>query len=254
MATWSRTIGGGEDYFLDFFIGATTTAGGAVVRAIAAASHAEIEDPADVNSLDLAIGVTPEAVTYNATPTTEPAVKGFTIENMARVMCSPHAIWRFPASGGTASGTVLQPSTATPANILSNDNADTGTPDLVTDAAVGTIDMVGGLLKGRTGNNTGAIRRISVHSDNTSTTAGIDFINDIAAGDTFIRVPWSRAVVEMEMTTDFVEANAIEQTADGNASVGVVHVHIDEQNDTAYVEVVFADHWLKPIAAGADLS
>jgi hypothetical protein len=250
----------GVHFPLSFFVSEAITAGQVLCRTITAAAAGEVIDPASVNAITLGIGCAMNAVGYDATPSVDPrygAEPSTTLlatggpENIVRIMVGASAVWRMPMSGGTASGTALQPSTATPANILTQDAAST---TVITDTAVGTIEMIGGLIKGRTGNNKGSIRRISAHADNTSTTVTIAFINSAAVGDTFIRVPWSHAVVEMEMTTDFVEANAIEQTADHGGPVAVINVHIDEERDTGYLDVCFVDNWLSPVAVGADLS
>lgn len=251
MGSWIKTMDGGEGFKLDFFISEAITAGQVLVRTPTAAVAGEVADPASVNALTLAVGCADVDVTYNAAPTQEPNVAGFNVENLVRIVANPLSVWRFNMAGGTAAGTVLQPSTATPANILSQDAAST---TVITDGAVGTASMVGGLIKGRSGANGGAIRRLSAHTNGTSTAVIVAFQNSVAVGDTMIRVPWSRAVVEMELTTNFVEANAIEATAAQGGPVAVVGVHIDEENDTGYVDVVFADNWLSPVAVGADLS
>jgi len=120
----------------------------------------------------------------------------------------------------------------------------------VTDTAVGTVSMAGGLLKGRTGANAGAMRKITAHSNNTSTTVGMGFVNALGVGDTFIRLPWSRAVPVVSLTTNFVEANAIEATNTGS-DLRVVNVKIDELNDQAWVDVILGMAFYNPQAAAA---
>lgn len=248
MATWTRTLDGGEGYFLDFFVKEAITAGQVLMieATHTTTEHGEVDDPADVNTLSNIVGCAANAVSYSATPTQNPTALPHSPENLVRIVVNPLSIWRFPVAGGTAANTALQPSSATPANILVNDTADLSTPDLVTDTAVGTISMVGGLLKGRTGNNKGAIRKINAHTNSVSTGVGVDFVNGIAVGDSFIRLPYSRAQLEIELTTDFTQVNGIETFADQDGTAAIVNVIIDEERDLAWVDVVFRDHYLLP--------
>lgn len=252
MGVATRTLDGGDFYHQEFFVAEAITAAQALVREATATNVGEVADPGSATAAADFIGCATSAVSFNATPTVEPNypknLSSYTLENLVRVLVNPLTIWRFPISGGATAGTALQPASATPANILSNDTLDASGPDTITDGAVGTVNMAGGLIKGRTGGNAGSIRKANAHTDNTSTVVGIDFLAAIAVGDTFIRVPYSRHVINMQFTTNFVEANGIIATGTG-AAFAVVGVEIDEANDRANVLVVSRDHMMSPESA-----
>lgn len=241
------TLVGAKDFGLDYLPSAAVIAGQLLVRVVTQTDTGEVRDPASTTSILDVAGIAAEAATYNTTPTAEP--NNITQANLVRVLCNPFAIYRFKIAGGTTSGTALQPSTATPANVLVNDTADNSAPyTVITDTAVGTIDMTGGIIKGRTGNNVGGMRKMTVNTANTSATVGIGFLNSIAAGDSFIRVPFSRASTQLTLTTDYTEANGIVAFANGG-TFRVVNVIINEQLDVAYVDVISADHLFNPESA-----
>lgn len=251
MAVAVRCLTGGTGFLMDFFVSAAVVAGQALVIETTASNMGEVMNPGSVTSAADMVGIAQEAATSNGSLTVDPRydlggkllnVAAGGLENLVRVEVDPFMVYRFPIAGGATAGTALAPATATPANILSNDTADTSAPyGLITDTAVGTISMVGGLVKGRTGNNVGQIRLLTAHSNSTSTTTAMSFVNTIAAGDTFIRVPYSRRGQAMQFTTNFVEANGVIATGTG-AAFAVVAVHIDEQLGVAYVDVVSRDH------------
>ena len=247
MATVESSLLAGHGYMADFFVPAAVVAGQVLIREATATDVGEVADPATTTSAIAMVGVAQNAATFDATPSADPRYDlggnllfvANSLENLVRVEINPFAVYRFPIAGGTAAGTVLQPSTATPANILAQDTA---SASVITETAVGTINMAGGLIKGRTGNNVGQIRKLNAHSNSVSTTAGIAFLNTDVVGDTYIRVPYSRMVAALQMTTNFVEANGIIATGTG-ALFRVVRVFIDEQNDVASVHVVHAGHF-----------
>ena len=164
---------------------------------------------------------------------------------MIRTIPNPFAVWKFRISGTATAGAAL--ATATPAQILSNDTASAG-GTLITDTAVGTINMEGGLIKGRTGANAGSVRKIAAHSDNTSTTVTVPFPNAIAVDHTFIRVPWSRGGVGVQMVATTIDE------ADGAIASGtgipfnVEEVIIDEENSEAWVLGCFRTHFFNALA------
>ena len=162
-----------------------------------------------------------------------------------RLIVNPQSIWRFPISGAITQGTALVATTTTPAHILTQDTASL---TVIADTAVGTISMAGGLIKGKTGANAGAIRKISSHSNNTSCTVTIGFVNSVAVGDTLIRVPYSRHVANISLTTDRAQANGILATGTGLV-MSVVNVIIDEVNNLAYVDAVARDAFFNPESA-----
>lgn len=241
MGAMVGTLVGSKDFGLDFLLNAAVVAGQVLTRVVTQSGTGEVKDPASTTSVIDMVGIADAAATYNTSPTAEPS--NITQVNLVRVLCNPFGIVRFQIMGGTTDGTALAPSTATPANILSNDTADTAAPyATITDTAVGTIDMVGGIVKGRTGNNVGAIRKLITHTNNVSTVVGIGFVNTLAVGDTFIRVPFSRASDNLTLTSNFVNANGIVAFANSGAAFRVVRVIIDEQRDLAWVDAVSADH------------
>jgi hypothetical protein len=252
MGTAIRTLDGGNDYYLDFMVKETIAAAQALVREATATAIGEVADPASTTAAADFIGCAAHAVTFNATPTVDvnyPRIlSNYSLENLVRVLVNPMTIWRFPISGGATAGTALQPSTATPANILVNDTADASGPDLITDTAVGTVNMEGGLIKGRTGNNAQSIRKQNAHTNSTSVAVGVDFLYAIEVGASFIRVPYSRHIINAQFTSDFTEMNGIIATGTG-APFAVVNVHIDEQRDQAWVDVVSRDHFYSPESA-----
>ena len=259
MANCVGSLVGSKGYLMEFFCTAAVVVGQVLVRDPTGSSAGEVADPAGTGSGGLSdivdmVGVAQDAATVDTTPAQEPGrgING-ALENLVRVEVNPFAIYRFRISGSATSGTVLVVATSTPAHILSNDTADTTAPfGLVTDTAVGTISMVGGLLKGRTGNNVGAFRKITAHSNSVSTTVATGFINALAAGNTFIRVPYSRQCTGMQLTTDFTEANGIiAAMVAAPGTLGpwrIVAVDIDEQRDMAYVDAVSVDHYYSPTA------
>lgn len=268
MATTAGSLVGEKGFLADFFVSAAVVAGQVLVREATASNTGEVADPVGTGVGGLAdvvdmVGVAQDAATLDTTPATDPRydyggrmlqVAAGGLENLVRVEINPFAIYQFPISGAAAAGTVLVVTTTTPAHILTNDTADNTAPfGLITETAVGTVSMVGGLIKGRTGNNAGAIRKMTSQVNSTSVTVAMGFINAIALNDTFIRVPYSREVTGMQMTTNFVEANGI--IAAMTAAPGtlgpwrVVAVHIDEVRDVAYVDCICLDHMFNPLSA-----
>jgi hypothetical protein len=256
MATVAGSLIGGHGYIADFFVSAAIVAGQVVNREPTATDDGEVQSPTGVTSALDCVGIAQNAATSDTTPATDPRYDlggnllfvANSLENLVRVEINPFAIYRFPISGSATAGTALVVTTTTPAHILTNDTAGVAGAGLITDTATGTINMEGGLVKGRTGNNVGQIRKIDAQVNDVSTTAGIGFVNAMAVGDTFIRVPFSRMIAVMEMTTNFVEANGIQNTGTG-ANFRIVAVHIDEQRDVAFVDVVASDHWYNPESA-----
>lgn len=263
MAYVVGSLVGEKTFLMDFFVSAAVVVGQVLVRETTGANRGEVADPVSTGATGLAdivdmVGVAQDAATSVASPTVEPGrllqVAAGGLENLVRVVANPFAIYRFQISGGATVNTALAPATSTPANILSNDTLDNTAPfGLITDTAVGTISMVGGLLKGRTGNNNGSIRKITAHTNNVSTTVGMGFLNSIAVSDTYIRVPYSRESTGMQMTTDFTQANGvIAAMIAAPGTLGpwrVVEVIIDEVRDLAWVDVISLDHLYAPASA-----
>ena len=234
------TLGGAGGFvYSDYKIDATTVAGALGIRSTATNSAGEVVDATTTAALN-ALGIYSEAVTYTATPT---GPLGATPEGIVRIITHPFTIIEWEIAG-TAAGAAL--ATASPANILVEESGDT-TNDTVTDNAVGTIDMSGGLIKGRRGINAGQIRRISAHTNDASTEVEVDFVNDIAVGDSFIRVPFSKAGVAVQLTTDLTEANGVIPPADGIPMM-IYDVIISEERDIAWVYGVLRTHYYNSLA------
>lgn len=244
MASIVGDLVGAKNFFMDFFVSAAVVAGQLLEIEDTVSDTGEVGDPTTTSLID-GVGVSSEAVVHDTTPEThEPgSLSRYSLENVARVLINPFQIIRLQILGG-ATATAL--ATTSPANIITNTVADAAAPyGLVSAAEVGTIDMSGGLIKGRTGNNAGAIRKMTTFSSGVSQTIAMGFLNAIAAGDTFIRVPYSRAVGNVQLTTNLVNANGIIATGTG-CVLRVTNVKVDEQRDLAWVDCVMPDHWYNP--------
>jgi hypothetical protein len=263
MARAVGSIVGSKDFLMDFFASAAVVSSQLLVIEPTTTQPGEVHNPAGTGSggvtdtLDV-IGTSTDAATVNTSPTREPGallvVAAGGMENLVQIEANPFAILRFKVSGGAAAGTAL--AAGNPANIITITTADTAPPYATLTCAgttgnVGTIDMIGGLVKGRRGNNVGSIRKLTGHVNSTSETVTTGFLNPIAVGDSYIRLPYSRMITKCQMTTDFTEMNGLIScnNAGAVASLGalrVVNVIIDEVNDIAWVDVVAVDHYLNP--------
>lgn len=220
-------------------ISATVVAGQVVMWATASGT-ALVGDPTSTTSCADAVGFCMEAGTYSTTQATA-GVEVMTV-------CEPYCILQANACGGTASTTAL--GTTSPANILTNTSASAG-GTVVTAAEVGTIDMTGGFMIGLTGANRGAKRIITSDTNNTSATVTVPFTNAIAVGDTFVRLPWSFGTKFVQLTDDFLEANAIIASGTGIAT-RVWDAFLTDDHRTAPVAAVqflLGDHIFNPLAA-----
>jgi hypothetical protein len=236
MGSVVKVLGGEGGLFTqDWKIDADTIAGSVAIRSTATNSAGEVVD-SSTTSFTNAIGVYEDTVTYTAAPTlTSP-------EGVVRVITHPFAISRWQLSGTAANGPLA---TTAPANVLTNTVAD-ATKLIVTAAEVGTVSFVGGLLKGRSGANMGQTRRIITHNNNADTRAEVAFRNTIGVGDTFIRVPYSKAVIAGTLTTELTRFRADLAIAGG--AINTYAVVIDEVNDLAWIEIMFRDHLYSALA------
>ena len=187
--------------------------------------------------------------------TTQSSLTGFPKEQATvGIWCDPYGVIAMRTSGSATTGAAL--TTATPANILVNRTADTtGLTIAANDATtggVGTVNMAGGLVYGKTGNNGGFTRIMTGHTDSTSAVVIVPFPNTIAVGDQFIRVPWSRKIVNLQLTgtaaskadtgPTFSEANGSIATGTG-AGVRILDVLFDMVNSEALVHLIGGDHF-----------
>lgn len=247
MGTRARGLyRGGAGLIGQFHLSATVVAGELVVRELdgAGVTAGEIEDATTTTAVDF-VGVTLEAGTYSTTQADFdgfPSYKMEGEEGTVGIIWDPLQVIRMVVSGGATAGTALQ--TATPAHILVNDTAD-ATGLTIAETAVGTVDMDGGLIIGRTGGNAGIVRRNTTHTNNVSNVVTVPFPRTIAVGDTFIRVPYSKTIQTVQLTTNFVEADGIIAAGTG-APFAVIDVDFDIVNDAVVIEMVPLDHQLNP--------
>lgn len=251
MALVVGELVGGKSFYTDFLASAALAAGIPVLADISASTVGEAKTATTTSLVD-ALGITTDAVTVSgsSTPATEPIPDvSFSQQDLVRVIANPFQIVRFRIAGTATDGAAL--ATTAPAQVLTNGTADTSAPyATITSTAVGTVTCAGGLIKGRTGANVAAIRKLNAHTNNVSTVVSLGFLFPIAVGDTFIRVPFSRNVNGVTLTTLLKEARGdiAAEVADGTGAVRVVNVIIDEVNDQAYVDVMFSDHWFNTVA------
>lgn len=245
MATRARGLyRGGAGLIGQFHLEATVVAGEIQVRNANAATAGEIEDPTTTAAADC-LGVTMEASTYSTTQADFDGMPGYKMsgeEGTVAMVFDPLQVLRLVVSGGATAGTAL--ATGTPANVLVEEAGD-ATGLTITEGAVGTVDMDGGLVIGRTGGNGGIVRRLTVHTNSTNNTVIVPFPRAIAIGDTFIRVPYSKSAQAVQLTTNFVEANGIIAYGTG-APFAVIDVDFDVVNDAVAIECVALDHQLNP--------
>lgn len=189
------------------------------------------------------LGIYEETVTFS---TTQSAYDGYPADEEGTVLIEsdPFAVYKLRTAGGATAGAAL--ATTAPANIVTNTVASAG-GTLVSAAEIGTVTFNGGLLCGRTGNNAGITRRISAHVDSVSETVEVPFPRAIAAGDTFYRVPWSKATQTVQLVTLLTEANGIIVYATG-AEFIVIDVQFDLIRDEVLVYALPRAHAYKPLA------
>ena len=134
-------------------------------------------------------------------------------EGILSIDIRPDLVIGMTISGGGTEGTAL--------TTLSNTAAE-GAGTTITDADVGSDDMDGGTVWSTKGANVGQSRTITTHNSGTDFVVTVPFLNDIAAGDEFLFVPWNTAGVgnagndgpqEVTLTTNLYQAD--QSTASG---------------------------------------
>lgn len=216
-----------------FRIAQTVVQGQIVCRDATASATGILDDPASVNDYTEAIGITLEAGTYSTTQGTGSSSADVLVESTF----SPTQWFKGNGSGDTTAGTAL--AEETDGNLLTNTSASAG-GTVVTAAGVGSSDFIGGYMICLSGNNVGAARVITSHSDATSETVSVPFDRAIAVGDTFIRTQSDGLQGGIELTTSFTEFDASLDAAEnvpGTGSAVVIEVHIDGSPVTNYVRV-----------------
>lgn len=232
------TLSGGYGATKDYKIAATVVAGQPVLfTSTAGDAGGWITDPTTTNMDDavgLVLGATARipdggragSLTYSTT-------QGDT-EGYARVVISPHAIFKARMSGSATTGAAL----ATYTNTTANAAGTTFT------ATLGTATMDGGTIFMTAGSNTGLSRRITTFTASTSLVVTVPFPNTISTSDVAMVVPYRpTGNVTMQLVTDFTEADASIAVGTG-AAIGCVELQFDHGNPTtsSYVLWVIQDH------------
>jgi len=154
-------------------------------------------------------------------------------EGLVTVDIRPDTVIRALCSGGGTEGTALTTHT--------NSAAETaGTT--VTASTIPSNDMAGGIAWCITGANVGQSRTITTHTGSTSFVVTVPFLNDIAANDVFLMVPYN--AVGVDDSTSGVDAGSAVTTstlftqADASAAAGsgiqaaVVDLELNGTTDT----------------------
>ena len=219
-----------------FKISATVVLGQPVIND--GTNPGEVTDATTTSFVD-AMGVTMQAGTYSTT-LADP-------EGAVKVVYGPLSVFESRVAGGAATGDALD--NTSPANLLINETAD-ATALTVTDDAVGTISMIGGLLFGLTGGNKGQSRKMTAHTNSVSTGVTVPFLRTIAVNDRFVRVPWSKSQFALQLTTLLNEVDGTIATGSGGVAA-IVEVFVDDYSPTApevKVRFVFRDHNYNPLS------
>ncbi len=244
MAVRDRGIyRGGGGFRGRFAIGATCVSGTPMMRATNVALASEVIPVTTTSATDF-VGITLEDVTYVTAQGTHDGFPGYRQsgeEGTVGLTCDPLQVVKFRVSGSATTGAAL----GTAENIITTTGA--SATGLVITANV-NVDMSGGLICGRTGANAGQVRKQTTYNAATDTNVIVAFPNDIAVGDTFLRVPWSKHILAVQHTgTDFREADGTIATGTG-AEWAVVDVDFDIIDDEIAVYCVARDSWLNAYA------
>jgi len=185
-------LSGGASIYYRYPIRATVSNAGVV--GIAVTDMVGISASTATSFAD-AVGLILDTATYSTTQADMVGgnTEGSTIGNyrtttaldMGRVVTvsvRPDLVIEALITGAAAEGTAL--------TTLANTAASAG-GTLITDADVGTADMVGGLVWCTRGNNVGHARVITSHSSGVSFTVTVPFPRTIAVNDEFLFVPWN---------------------------------------------------------------
>mgnify|MGYP001583793040 CR=1 FL=1 len=161
-------------------------------------------------------------------------------EGLVTVSRRPDLIVKALLSGAAGEGTAL--------TLLSNTAASTDGLT-ITDADVGSNDMVSGTVWCISGANVGQSRAITTHTGATSFAVTVAFLNDIAVGDEFLFCPYSNygtgagaidGVGNVQTTTLFTQANASIASGTGGEAT-VVDLELNGRTDSS-VLFILQDH------------
>lgn len=224
-------LAGGAGVHRRYKIAATIANAG--IPAIAATDAVGLR-PATTTSFADSPGLILDTGTYSASQGATHA------EGLVTVSVRPDLVIKALMSGGATEGTAL--------TVLANTVASTDGLT-ITDADVGTADMVSGTVWGLSGANVGQSRVITTHNSATDFAVTVAFLNDIAVGDEFLFCPWSMVgtggggidgVGHVQATTLFTQANAAIASGTGGAAV-VVDLELNGRTDSA-VLFILQDH------------
>lgn len=209
---FAYTSNGTPAVFKRYKIGGASFATAGIPALIAAASTAGLALGASSTLTD-AVGVTLDTGVYSATQGDA--------EGLVTVNINPQSVYKLLMSGGGAAGTTL--------GLTTNSAAETaGTVVTITtgDPVPNSPTMDEGTIVCISGANVGQTRKITSVAATTATVT-VPFLNDIAAGDTFLLVPYfpfDNACDNIELTGNLAGANALEAVGDG----GVMEIHAVE--------------------------
>jgi hypothetical protein len=222
-------LSGGAPVLKRHKIGASAAAGIPVTET----SGAGIAN-ATTTAITDAVGVTVDASTYTTTQATD------MVEGVATVIINPDAVLRAKMVSAATGNTQL--------NLTTNSAANTaGTTITITtgDAAPNSPEMSGGTAFCVSGNNKG-LSRVITSTAATTATLTVPFPHTIAAGDTFVLIPWSVPGVSNVTTTLTTDLTAVrgDQAASSTALINVVDLEIDSElpRSNSYLHLLLQDH------------
>lgn len=222
-------LSGGAAVMKRHKVGASAAAGIPVLeRSTAGIANATTTSMAD------AVGLTVDAATYTTTQATN------MVEGVATVIINPDAIVKAKMVSAATGNTQL--------NLTTNSAADTtGLTVTITsgDAAPNSPEMAGGTAIGVSGNNKG-VSRVITSTGATTAVVTVPFPYTIAAGDTFVLVPWSVPGVSTNSATLTTDLTAVrgDQAGTGTALLTVVDLSIDSElvRSNSYLEFLIQDN------------
>lgn len=232
-----KDMTGAASLIRSFKIGATVIAGQVVM--LDTNKYGEITDCSTTAALN-AFGVTLGAGTYTTTQGTGSSSANKEVE----VLANPLGVFEAKASGAAAAGTAL-----TTANIITNSTANTaGTT--VSSSTVSANDFTGGMCCGLSGANKNATRIMTTDTSATSFVVTVPFDYTIAASDKFLRVPWSTAIVAVQLCTELNEADATIASSTG-VPANIYKVRFETKDETypeVYVSFALRTHHFNSLA------
>lgn len=223
-----KTICGGAEFKLKLKVGATVSNAGTICIGDGTNNYGETIPCTTTSFLD-SYGISLDTATYSATQGDA--------EGIVTLSSRPDQIISARMSGSSTTGTDL--------TTLSNTSASAG-GTTVTDADVGTADLVSGTVWCIGGANVGHSRIITTFNSATSVVVTVPFPRAIAVGDTFLFCPYSRmeegASAIQTTGTDFLEADASITNGTGGVAA-VTDLRLEGASDS-YVEFIQMDHAL----------